>query len=360
MHSRPQLIWVAAIVALSSLPALAQTRSVRDCDAVLIPTVEQASDDYSRMQDYLYYNASKEYDRLQKLSKEQRSAEASYKVAQAEYNDSRSASEFQDKLRSRISVERSRSQEATSSSNFRRGLDQAQVSAWAECARAVSGGGAVFLAAEKVDPSAFPLTVRWFPATGQPQGLLTLKVANATIEGKSLVETTLVGSGSKPFIVKPDNTSNPIVITAEILNSTDSVSLPRKFPTPTRAPVVCLQPDQVKRYSADDNFAKAETNYAPCFSHRGFTGRAPNIDAFYRISVLERGRLTITLRGATETFELQLRDSKGEVVARPMPKQGKNQSLEYTVTQPGEYVVRPQPITGPSDYDIDVAFARTR
>jgi hypothetical protein len=341
--------------------AIAQSRTIKDCDASLVPTVEQTNSDYSRMQDFLYYNAAQEYDRLSKLAKEQRTAEASYKVAQAEYNESKSASEFQERMTSRIDSERSRTQESTSSSNYRRGLEQSQLSAWSECVRAVTGGGAVFLVAEKVDPSAFPLTVRWYPATGQTEGTLTLKIANATVDGSAEIRAKLVGSGSKPFIVVPDQSSNPIVITAEILRSADVVSLPRKFPAPTRPPVICLRQDQVRRYSASDDFLKAETNYAPCLTHRASTGATPDIDAWYRISVLNRGTLSVNLRGISQEFELQVRDANGAVVARPNPKKAKgSQALKYTVGQPGEYLVRPQPISGPSDYELQVSFEPSR
>lgn len=119
----------------------------------------------------------------------------------------------------------------------------------------------------------------------------------------------------------------------------------------------CLPFWEVRWHGADDDIAKAPLNNAPCFTHSARTGEPPNPDANYRFKVGGPGSLRIELSKTSATFALQLRLANGTEVARPTPPTSlQPQRIVYRVTGPAEYVVRPQPISGPSNYQIDVFF----
>ena len=73
-----------------------------ECDAVLLPTIDQRQSDYTLMQTYMSQNAEYEYDRLKNLDTNARNADASYKLFSAEYNDSNTREEFREKVRQRL------------------------------------------------------------------------------------------------------------------------------------------------------------------------------------------------------------------------------------------------------------------
>src|SRR5919197_799223 len=72
------------------------------CESSLSPTLEITNIDYRVKQAYMYVNASLEYDRLQNLDRDSRSADASYKLFSAEYDESKTREEFQQKVRQRL------------------------------------------------------------------------------------------------------------------------------------------------------------------------------------------------------------------------------------------------------------------
>ncbi len=218
----------------------AQAQDVQQCDAALAPTIERAASDYALAQSYMYVNAVQEYDKLKKSSAAERGASASYKFFSAEYNDSKSASEFQEKIRSRLVQENYSMQESESRSSYRRFLSGPQLLAWSECVRSVSKGGALIMNAESVSDSAFPIRVRWYPQAGVGTGTLLLKLKNATIDDKNEISVLLNGVSEKPFIVVPDPSTNQVVLTAEIVGAADVLALPRKFPAAVPPPKVQL------------------------------------------------------------------------------------------------------------------------
>lgn len=104
------------------------------------------------------------------------------------------------------------------------------------------------------------------------------------------------------------------------------------------------------------NGAKAPLNDAPCFTHDGRAGAAPNIDAWYRFKVKEQGTVRVVLSGLSAEFALQLRAANQDELARPAPRLSrKPQTIRYEAA-PGEYLVRAQPISGPSAYQLSVFF----
>jgi hypothetical protein len=180
---------IAASILILSVNCVAQ--DVRQCDAALAPTIENAVSDYSLAQSYMYVNAVHEYDKLKRSSSEEMGASASYKFFSAEYNDSKSSSEFQEKIRDRLTREGYSQKESESRASYRRYLSGSQQAAWSGCVQSVSKGGAVILIAESVSNSAFPVRVRWYPQAGVGTGELTVRVMNATINEKSEVKVVI-------------------------------------------------------------------------------------------------------------------------------------------------------------------------
>lgn len=235
-------ITLAILLFTASVNASAQ--DISQCDAALAPTIEMATSDYALAQSYMYVNAAHEYDKLKHSSAEERGASASYKFFSAEYNDSKSSSEFQEKVRDRLSRENFSMQESESRSSYRRHLSGTQLSAWSSCVQSVTKGGAVILIAESVSNSAFPVRVRWYPPAGIGSGNLIVHIQNGTIEGANQVQVQLQGASEKPFIVVPDSSTQQIVLTAEILGSADTLALPRAFPRaePPELPILAPKP----------------------------------------------------------------------------------------------------------------------
>lgn len=215
---------------LGVMAANAEAQDVSQCDAALAPSIEKAASDYALAQSYMYVNAAHEYDKLKRSSAEERGASASFKFFGAEYNESKSSSEFQEKVRDRLRRENFSMSESESRSSYRRYLSGAQLSAWSSCVQSVTKGGAVILLAESVSSSAFPIRVRWYPPAGVGTGTLVVRIRNGAIEGSNQVEVQLQGASEKAFIVEPDASIRQIVLTAEILGSADVLALPRAFP----------------------------------------------------------------------------------------------------------------------------------
>lgn len=223
------MLKTAIVVALIVAAASAAAQDVRQCDGSLSPTIDQSVSDYSIAQSYMYVNAAQEYDKLKKSTSEERGASASYKFFGAEYSDSKSASEFQEKVRNRLTQEGFSMQESEARSSYRRYLSSAQLAAWSSCVQAVTKGGAIILIAESVSSSAFPIRAKWYPPGGVGSGTLVINVRNALIDGANRVQVQLQGATEKPFIVEPDNSTRQIVLTAEILGAADTLALPRQF-----------------------------------------------------------------------------------------------------------------------------------
>src|SRR6516225_7338209 len=95
------LILVLSLIATS----FSFAQDIRSCDGSLAPTIEKTASDYALAQAYMSVNAAHEYDKLRNSSEEARGASASYKFFNAEYNDSKSADQFQEKVRDRLSKE---------------------------------------------------------------------------------------------------------------------------------------------------------------------------------------------------------------------------------------------------------------
>lgn len=169
----------------------------RNCEAVLIPTVEESRADYSRTQAYMWINSEHEYERLLKMTKEQREGEASYKFFSAEYRDAKSSKDFAERVRNRLSSEKYHLDEASSRSLYRRGISDKQAESFTEC----KGVGSLLLSTKDVSDERFNLRVTYFAPKGVGSTDLSLHAEGGTLEGESDSNFTLHGSETKFLIV---------------------------------------------------------------------------------------------------------------------------------------------------------------
>jgi len=332
---------------------IASAQTAAECDAVLIPSVESRKGDYAILQAFAKVNVDELYDKIAQGSSKGRGGGVSYAGFGVDFQQSNSRSDFKERVEKRLVDEKFNLSNSESRAYYRQRVSDAQVVAWLGCVTQTGGGGAVLLSARDLDSRGFNLVVTWLPQTGVGNAQLELRATGGTINGNAIFSEQRTGRGAKTYLVRATS-KQPVKVLANIAGSTDTVMATQ---APTKAPVICLKQAEVKRYSKDDNFLNALPNMAPCLKHHAFTGKAPDIDAWYRLSVLTEGTLTVQLSNMSEEFELQIRNSIGEVVARPTPRRAKgNQSIKYSVTTPGEYFVRPQPYSGSSEYDLEVSF----
>jgi hypothetical protein len=347
-------IWSQLVV----LPAMAAEHADVQCEKVLIPTVESVRSDYALLQTFAKVNASALYDEIKKTEGSSAGGGGRFAGFGVDFQQSKNAEEFKKLVEKRLESENFTMSESDAKSYYRRGISDTQVQAWLQCTNGISDGGAVLLTARNVDASGFHLVITWIPQKGIGSAPLELVTSGGTILGKSEYRENMTGRGAKTFLVVAGSRA-PVKVLANIGGSTDSVMVTqaKNWKPP---PVVCLPHNEVRRYSADDNFVNAPLNRSPCFVHNAFTGTNPDIDSWYRILVPIEGHLKITLAGISAQFALQLRDGKGQVVKLPAPAIGSDRQIIEAAVSPGEYFIRPQPYSGPSMYDLDVSFTPKR
>ena len=95
----------AVTMLLALAPLFAQAQSSDRCDVALQPTLDQGKSDYRLMQSFMKLHASEEYTRIHNITTDARNADASYMTFSAEYEDSHSKDEFQEKITKRLENE---------------------------------------------------------------------------------------------------------------------------------------------------------------------------------------------------------------------------------------------------------------
>lgn len=170
-----------AFAGIPSLTLAASTpQSIKDCAGALQPTIENTKKDYRAIQSYVQENAILLYDEWSKSSQDQREASASYKVFSAEYHDSKSSSEFQQKVTQRNQREQSYSDTAESHALSRQFLSDRQLEAWTDCIKTVSHRiPTIQLTPHQFTKNSFTLRVDIIMGTGQSETNLTLQSYNA-------------------------------------------------------------------------------------------------------------------------------------------------------------------------------------
>lgn len=210
------------------------------CDGVLRPNEEKFASDYSIRQAYMSQNAVDEYDRLSRLDANSRAVDGSYKLFSAEYKDSNSSEEFQEKVRQRLSREGFNMSASEARALLRIFVTDKQVEAWISCVKAASDEGAVLIVAKNPNTSGFPIRIRFIPPINVGEAKMTIKLDGGRVENKTTLIQTYTGKSSYPYIVKPSRNSKQVVITASIEGLSDELTIdltPRVIVKPPSQPL---------------------------------------------------------------------------------------------------------------------------
>jgi hypothetical protein len=213
-----KLLWLL-IAGSMSLLVHAQSPTGALCQQVIVPTEEQSTSDYRRMQSFMSTNSSYEYERLKKLDTSARGAQASYKVFSAEYNDSNTKEDFSEKVRQRLSNESFNLSESDARSYAKTGLTDFQVAAWQECVQRVTGAGGLLLSAKNMTSSGFTLVVARVFQPGVGQGAVEFEIVGGSIGSKKLIQETYVGFGSKAYEVKRDSSAQAVRVSGTLMST---------------------------------------------------------------------------------------------------------------------------------------------
>lgn len=224
---------VSILCVAASASALSQ--SVRQCDRVLVPTIESVQSDYRLLQAFAKLNSDELYEAIGKEESKSAGGGGSYAGFGADYSESKSKSEFRQKTEKRLSDEKFSMSEEDSRAYYRKGVTAAQVNAWSSCVAQVSDGGAVLLIASLPDRDSFTLTVTWLPQRGVGQGTLGLTVSGGSFAGGAATHSeVLTGRTSKSYEVRASGEQQSARVIANIAGSTDSVLVAKPLPRPQR------------------------------------------------------------------------------------------------------------------------------
>lgn len=202
----------------------ASTYASLDCGAVLRPNEEKFASDYAVTQAYMYQSAAYEYDRLKKVDSNSRSADASYKLFSAEYSDSSSREDFQERIRNRLVRESFKMSASEARALSRIFVTDVQVSAWVKCVES-AGGGAVLIVANDPNASSFPISISFMPPTGVGEASAKIDLDGGAISNRGSLTEKFTGKSSKSFIVKPTQGSKQVVITTNVAGLSDNLTI---------------------------------------------------------------------------------------------------------------------------------------
>lgn len=192
--------FIQLLLCLSMAVVMLGQQASAVCEKVLVPTVEQSNSDYRRLQSFMSLHAAEEYDRLQRMESSSRSAEASYKVFSAEYNDSTSREEFSERIRRRLDRENYHLDEADARSSLKVGLTDKQVDAWVMCA----GAGGLLFSARDVTPAGFTLLVARVLPPGVGAARAEIEISGEKAGQSRTIRETYRGPGRVPYQVRVD------------------------------------------------------------------------------------------------------------------------------------------------------------
>ncbi|GJG89818.1 hypothetical protein tb265_49990 [Gemmatimonadetes bacterium T265] len=200
-------IAVAAVVAagLVTSPLLAQGP---DCGAVLIPAVDKGSTSRNARAAYVRTNAREEYERLSRMSASQRHADASYELFGADYDESSSASDFEDRVKKSFQQQTGEQDEAAARTWYTSRLTTDQVNAWLGC----QTNGGLLLVPSGISHSGLSLKVVWKPGPGIGTTHVVITAPGGLVNGKSLENLSLTGAASQVVNVSISDPANVSVV----------------------------------------------------------------------------------------------------------------------------------------------------
>ncbi|MBS0446836.1 MAG: hypothetical protein JSR59_12910 [Proteobacteria bacterium] len=218
----PSTRWYRSLLALllASLAVVAQAAT--SCDAMLRPAPDQVAADYAVARAYVALEAASEYERLTLLDARGRMADPIYRLYAVEFDGSRSAEEFRQRLRVRW-----RDEDYEAGVLELRGLARSHVSArqiadWSTCA-AKSASGSLLLVAAEPNATSFRLEVAFVPPAGIEQSTIVLSLDGARVDGQHTVSDRYDGKLTRSYVVKPEPGSRRVIVNATIAGVSDAL-----------------------------------------------------------------------------------------------------------------------------------------
>jgi len=206
---------------------------LKTCEGMLQPSEEVSKTDYKSQQAYVRVNALYVYEALRQMSTEQRAADASYKIFSAEYNDSKSAQEFQEKINSRLDREGFNLSEAAARSYYRKNLSAKQLEEFNKCVQNVLGTPGVFVSANMPSLKApFTVKVSWIaPKAGSVSTSISLDIVGGAVNGLTQwTSDSILGSFDRVVVVSPHANVSRVIVTATAGGYSDSVTVEQQIP----------------------------------------------------------------------------------------------------------------------------------
>lgn len=251
-----------AILALAAcITQGAAAQSISQCDGVLVPSEESRKSDYALLQAFAKVNASELYDTIAKTDGKSAGGGGGYGGFSADYQQSSSKSDFQERVQKRLVTENFQMSESDAKAYYRRGVSDSQVNAWSECITRVSGGGAVLLSARNIDERGFFLVVTWIPPVATGAAKLELRATGGTISGHSSLSEDLSGRGAKTYEVVASSTT-AVKVLANIAGATDSVMVANTL----KRPMPSLQKIKRERLCSESDRCPSDAKVLACLS----------------------------------------------------------------------------------------------
>lgn len=195
------------------------------CDKVLVQNTESDRSEEARAIASLALVDEQTFDEIKKSSSNKVGASASYKFFSADFDESSSYSEFEQRRRKRLQQHNYSESASSSRDTLRQFLSESQLQVWLACKVAASSSGAVILTATNRAPqlrsASLRVAVRLPPARGS--GMLSLRLTGAAIDGRRSLDIPVTGSRTLPFILVFDQGSAEALITSEIEGLADEL-----------------------------------------------------------------------------------------------------------------------------------------
>lgn len=205
-----------------------KSQSIAECRHVLIPTVQRNSTDVRSIYSYVYENAYEEWDRLNKMSAEQRAAEATYKFFSGEYHDSKNSREFSDKTRTSIEGKKVFVDSQEAFKFYRRGVEPGQVDAWSRCVESISGAGNLEIFSRNEGSEDIAVLVNWAEPKGERgEREISFDATNGKIfsDGRwhSHIKKKFSSTGTFTIVVKRDTPTSETRVIANTPGFSDDL-----------------------------------------------------------------------------------------------------------------------------------------
>lgn len=199
----------------------AQARGAYQCEGLLLPGDEVRATDYMALQAFARVNPTHLYDAISKSGDARNTAGGSFGGFAEDFRQSTSKGEFPKRAQKRLQDENFNLPDVEAKAHYRRGLSDAQLNAWSECA-AQTREGAVLVTAREAGPDGFNLVAVWSPPARVGTSPMDIKVIGGTIAGLPSVQQTMTGRSASSHSIRTSWT-RPVKVTVSIAGASDSV-----------------------------------------------------------------------------------------------------------------------------------------